>query len=124
MAIRRGDADEALVWVRDNLAELRELGDKFVFVYALVPLGAAAALKGNDAWVAQIVGLRDAITESTGAVVVDQSTHDLRERGERAARARLGRERWAAAYAVGRRSEMEGLLKEIEAALGDVSATR
>ena len=124
MAIRRGNADEALAWVRDNLAELRELGDKFVFVYTLVPLAAAAALKGNDAWVAQIIGLRDAITESTGAVVVDQSTHDLRERGERAARARLGPERWAVAYAAGRRSALESLLEEIEAALGDVSATR
>jgi hypothetical protein len=122
VAIRAGNADEAVSWVHDNLTALRDLGDKFVFVYALVPLSAAAALKGDDAWVARIVGLRDAVMESTGAVVVDRSTHDLRERGERTARARLGAEGWAAAYAAGRRDSLAGLMRDVEAALGAPAA--
>ena len=122
VAIRGGNADEAVSWVHANLTALRDLGDKFVFVYALVPLSAAAALKGDDAWVARIVGLRDAVMESTGAVVVDQSTHDLRERGERTARARLGAEGWAAAYAAGRRDSLAGLMRDVEAALGAPAA--
>ena len=117
VAIRRGKADEAIAWVRDNLAQLGGLGDKFVFVYALVPLAAAAALKGDDAWVARIVGMRDAITESTGAMVVDPSTHDLRHHAEREARLRLGPGRWARAYAAGRRGSLEALLTDVDAAL-------
>ena len=122
VAIRGGNADEAVSWVHDNLTALRDLGDKFVFVYALVPLSAAAALKGDDAWVARIVGLRDAVMESTGAVVVDRSTHDLRESGERTARARLGAEGWAAAYAAGRRDSLDGVMRDVEAALGAATA--
>jgi ATP/maltotriose-dependent transcriptional regulator MalT len=117
VAVRRGKADEAIAWVRDNLTQLRDLGDKFVFVYALVPLGAAAALKGDVAWVARIVGMQDAITESTGALVVDQSTHDLRQHAEGESRARLGADRWARAYAAGRRGSIDGLLTDIHAAL-------
>ena len=122
VAIRRGDADQAIGWVHDNLAAVRDLGDRFVFVYALVPLSAAAALKGDDAWVARIVGLRDALMESTGAVVVDRSTHELRESAERTARARLGAARWAAAYAAGRRDSLDGLMRDVEAALGASAA--
>ena len=117
VAVRRGKADEAIAWARHNLTQLGELGDKFVFVYALVPLAAAAALKGDDAWVARIVGMRDAITESTGAMVVDQSTHDLRHHAEREARERLGPDRWARAYAAGRRGSVDALLTDVDAAL-------
>jgi predicted ATPase/DNA-binding XRE family transcriptional regulator len=117
VAVRRGNPDEAIAWVRDNLTQLRALKDKFAFVYALVPLAAAAALKGDEAWVARIKGVRDAVTESTGATVVDHSTDDLREQAEREARARLGAVRWAQAYAAGRRSSIDALLKDIDAVL-------
>ena len=39
-------------------------------MYTLVPLAAAAALKGDDAWAARILGARDAVAESTGATIV------------------------------------------------------
>jgi hypothetical protein len=100
--------------VRESLAHIRELHDKFAFVYALVPLAAAAVLKGDDAWAARILGARDAVTESTGATVVDKSMHDLREEAERKARTRLGPDRWTRVYAVGRRSSIEALLKDID----------
>ena len=93
---------------------VRELHDKFAFVYALVPLAAAAVLKGDDAWAARILGARDAVTEHTGATVVDKSVHDLQERAEREVRARLGPDRWARAYAAGRGASIDSLMQDID----------
>ena len=50
LAVRRGAPDEAIALTRDSLTRIRDLQDKFAFVYALVPLAAAAVLKGDDAW--------------------------------------------------------------------------
>ena len=94
-----------------------ELHDKFAFVYALVPLAAAAVLKGDDAWAARILGARDAVTERTGATVVDKWVHDLREQAEREVRARLGPDRWARAYAAGRVTSIDSLIKDIDSVL-------
>ena len=114
LAVRRGNPDQAIALVRENLTRIRELHDKFAFVYALVPLAAAAVLKGDDAWAARILGARDAVTERTGVTVVDKSVHDLREQAEREARARLGPDRWARAYVAGRGTSIDALLKDIE----------
>jgi len=114
LAVRRGKADEAIAVVRESLTRIRELHDKFAFVYALVPLAAAAVLKGDDAWAARILGTRDAVTERTGVMVVDKAVHDLRERAEREARTRLGPDRWAGAYATGRSTSIDSLLKDID----------
>ena len=114
LAVRRGNADEAIALVRESLTHIRELHDKFAFVYALVPLAAAAVLKGDDAWAARILGARDAVTERTGVTVVDKSVQDLQEQSEREARARLGPDRWALAYAAGRRTSIDSLLKDID----------
>lgn len=116
LAVRRGNADTAIALVREGLTRIRELHDKFAFVYALVPLAAAAVLKGNDAWAARILGVRDAVTDRTGVTVVDTSVQDLRERAEREVRARLGPARWASSYAAGRRASMDALLDDIDAA--------
>ncbi len=59
-----------------------------------MPLAAAAALKGDDAWAARILGARDAVSERTGAAIVDKSVQALREQTERGARVRLGPEKW------------------------------
>ena len=83
-------------------------------MYALVPLAAAAVQKGDDAWAARILGARDAVTERTGATVVDKSVDDLLEQAERDARARLGPDRWARAYAAGRNTSIDALLKYID----------
>jgi hypothetical protein len=100
--------------VRESLIRIRELHDKFAFVYALVPLAAAAVLRSDDAWAARILGARDAVTERTGVTVVDKSVQDLREEAERGVRARLGPVQWARAYAAGRRSSIDTLLKDID----------
>ena len=120
LAVRRGSADEAIGWARESLVLIRELKDKFAFVYTLIPLAAAAALKGNDAWAARILGIRDAVAERTGAMLEDKSAHDLRIHTERDVRARLGEDRWARAYAAGRVTSIDSLINDIDRELKTV----
>jgi predicted ATPase/DNA-binding XRE family transcriptional regulator len=117
LALRRGNPDDAIAMVRDCLTRIRELHDKFALVYALVPLAAAAALKGDDAWAARILGARDAVAESTGATIVLKLVHELGEQAERGPRARLGPDRWARAYAAGRKTSLDSLLEDVEKTL-------
>jgi predicted ATPase/DNA-binding XRE family transcriptional regulator len=117
LAVRRGDADVAIALVRETVICSRQLHDRFAFVYALIPLAAAAALRGDDVWVARILGARDAITERTGTTVSDKSVRDLRDRAEEQARTRLTAERWSRAYAAGRSASIDSLLHDLESAL-------
>jgi predicted ATPase/DNA-binding XRE family transcriptional regulator len=117
LAVRRGNPDQAIAVVRVSLTRIRALHDMFAFIYTLVPLAIAAGLKADDAWTARILGLRDALIERTGVALVDEPVHDLHAHAEREARARLGPDRWAAAYAAGRRSSIDALLKDIDAVL-------
>jgi predicted ATPase/DNA-binding XRE family transcriptional regulator len=115
VAVRRGDADECITIVRESLTLIRGLHENHAFVFALGPLAIAAILKGDEAWAAQILGARDAVTEKTRAtVVVRQSLDNLIGLGEREVRARLGPDRWAAAYAAGRQTSIDSLLKDID----------
>ena len=118
VAVRRGNADEAIAWVRESLTCIRDLQDKYAFAYTLVPLVAAAVLKGDDAWAARILGARDAVSERTGATVVLQLVHDLHVQSEREVRARLGPDRWADAYAAGQRTSFDALLADMDQVLG------
>jgi predicted ATPase/DNA-binding XRE family transcriptional regulator len=117
LAVRRGNAEQGIALVRESLTHIRKLHDKFAFVYTLVPLAAAAVLKGDDAWAARILGVRDAVSERTGATVVLKLVHDLQEQAEREARAHLGPDLWAQAYAAGRRTSIDSLLNEIDRAV-------
>ena len=121
LAVRRGNPDAAIATVRESLTHIRELQGKSAFVHAMVPLAAAAALKGDDAWAARILGARDAVTDRTGAKVVDISVRELQEHAERDARARLGEQRWARAYEAGRSATIDALLKDIDKALGETA---
>jgi len=114
LAVRRGKPDEAIGFVRESLTYIRQLHDTFAFVYALVPLAAAAVLKGDDEWAARILGARDAVTERTGAAVAERSLDELKEQAHRDALARLGPDRWAVAYAAGRNTSIDALLKDID----------
>jgi len=114
LALRRGDARAALAFARETLVLSHELKDRFALVYSLVPLAAAAALLRDDIWVARILGAQDAVTDSTGARVVDRSAQELREGVERDSKARLGPERWAHAYAIGRKLSIEAIIKDID----------
>jgi predicted ATPase/DNA-binding XRE family transcriptional regulator len=116
LAVRRGSADEAIALVRESLMRTRDLQDKYAFAYTLVPLAAAALLKGDDAWAARILGARDAVSERTGARLVLKLVHDLQEQAEQEVRTRLGPDRWAQAYAAGRTGSVDSVLKEIDGA--------
>jgi predicted ATPase/DNA-binding XRE family transcriptional regulator len=113
-AVQRGDADAAIALVQESLVCSRHVRDRFAFVYALVPLAAAAGLKGNDAWAAKVLGARDAMTERTGATVSSNSVRELRDRVEQQAQARLGSIKWARAYETGRTASIDSLLNDIE----------
>ena len=113
-AVQRGDADAAIALVHESLLCSRHLRDRFAFVYALVPLAAAAELKGMDALAAKALGARDAITERTGATAASHSVRQLRERVEQQAKARLGLREWARAYETGRSASIDSLLNDIE----------
>ena len=113
-AVQRGDADAAITFVHESLVCSRHVRDRFAFVYALVPLAAAAGLKGNDAWAAKALGARDAMTERAGTTVSSNSVRELRDRVEQQAQARLGSIKWARAYATGRTASIDSLLDDIE----------
>jgi predicted ATPase/DNA-binding XRE family transcriptional regulator len=114
LLVRRGRPLEAIAVVRESLGHINVLNDRFALVYVLVPLAAAAELMGDDAWAARILGMREAVTERTGAMPVDDSVRDLRQRVERDARSRLGQRGWSREYGAGRQSSVESLLKEID----------
>ena len=114
LAVHLGNADEAIAFVRESLTYIRQLHDTYAFVYALVPLAAAAVLKGDNEWAARILGARDAVTARTGATVAEKSVDDVKEQAERQVRARLGPDRWERAYAAGRTTSIDALLKEID----------
>ena len=114
LAVRRGNADEAIAFVRESLTYIRQLHDTFALVYALVPLAAAAVLKGDDEWAGRILGARDVVSERTGATVADQSLEKLKVQAQQDALARLGPDQWARAYAEGRTMSIDVLMKDIE----------
>jgi hypothetical protein len=117
LAVHHRQPDEAIALVHESLTLFRQLHDRFAIVYALVPLAAAAALKGDDAWAARILGAGDAITERTGATVVDQWVRAIRELAEGEVRTRLGQDRWALAYAAGRGLSIDSLMNDIDRVL-------
>ena len=102
--------------IRESLMRIQELQDKFAFVYAVVPLAQAAALTGDDAWAARILGVGDAVSERTGATISGRLMHDRQQTVAREVRARLGPERWDQAYAAGRKTSIDALLKDIDGA--------
>ncbi|HEU4938558.1 MAG TPA: helix-turn-helix domain-containing protein [Vicinamibacterales bacterium] len=114
LALQRGEPDRAIALMHQSLTRIRALQDRFAFVYALVPLAMAAVLKGNHDWAARLLGARDAVAESTGAVIVDRAVEPLRETAEREARLHLAADGWARSYTAGRTASIDSLLQDIE----------
>ena len=114
LAVRRARPNVAIALLRESLTRIRDLKDKFAFVAALVPLAAAAVLKGDAAWAARILGARASVIERTGITLLDDPMRDIQEHAEREARAYLGADRWNLAYAEGRRTSIDALLEDID----------
>ena len=117
IAARRGDADRAIALTRANLVHATAVHERFVVVHALVPFAAAAALKGDDAWAAGILGARESVIEQSGSRVTDPSVIDLCDRAERDVRARMGDASWTRAFEAGRRMTVCALIDEIDVKL-------
>jgi tetratricopeptide (TPR) repeat protein len=124
VAVRRANAREALTLARECLTYVRELRDKFAFVYVMVPLAAAAVLEGDDAWAARMLGAADSTSECTGAAVTDGTVLKLRRQAERHARARLGPHRFARSYMEGRALSIDSLIDQLDARLRAGTATQ
>lgn len=114
IAVRHRDPDAAIGFVREGLSLVRRVHDKFAFVHIMVPLAAAAILKGDGAWAARILGARDAVAERSGARVADGLAHELLGTIEQEGRKSLGANRWAQAYELGRIASIDSLLNDIE----------
>ena len=114
LAIGRGKPDDAIRCLRESLTYIRALRDKYAFVYALLPLAAAARLKGDDVWTARILGARDAVIERTGLTVVVQMVTALEAQAEQDVRARLGADQWTRAYEEGRTTSIDALLSDVD----------
>ena len=82
----------------------------------MVPLAQAAALTGDDAWAARSLGVGDAVSERTGATISGRLMHGRQQTVAREVRARLGPERWDQAYAAGRKTSIDALVKDIDGA--------
>lgn len=121
LTLQRGNADEVIALMRQSLIRVRQTQDRFGVVYGMVPLAAAAALKGDYAWVARILGARDAITERAGTVLIDPVMRDLGAQIESEARTQLGADGWAQSHADGRRSSIDSMLEDIERVIGQPS---
>jgi ATP/maltotriose-dependent transcriptional regulator MalT len=117
IAVVRGHTREAFTAIHDCLTHITVLQDKFTYLYALVALAIAADLTSADAWAARIVGARDALIARTGHTVALKLVHDLGTEAERRVRARLDPEQWAKAYAAGRKTSIDALLKDIDGVL-------
>jgi predicted ATPase/DNA-binding XRE family transcriptional regulator len=116
LAIRHRKADEAIALVRESLVLIRQLHDKFAFVYVMVPLAAAALLKEDGTWAARIVGARDAVADRTGLTIIDSAARDLLKNVEQEGPTRISADRWNEAYASGRTASIDSLLNDIETA--------
>jgi hypothetical protein len=114
LAVQRGDADATIALIHESLLCSRDVRDRFAFVYALVPLAAAARLKGEDAWAAKVLGTKDAIAERSGGTTSSTWIQQLRERVEQEARERLGLTEWTRAYESGRTVSIDSLLDDLE----------
>jgi hypothetical protein len=114
-AVQRGNPDEAIGLMRDSLTDIRTLKDKYAFVYALIPLAAAAVAKGDARWAARILGAHDVVAERTGVTVAIDLVTDLRARAENAVRKQLEQHQWTREHDAGARMSVETLLNDIAA---------
>jgi predicted ATPase len=105
-ALMRGDLQQAEGLHRESLALSRQLGDKLVAAEALEGLACSASARGEAERVARQFGAAEAQREAVG-YRQEPREHALREPYLVAARPRLSKARWDAAWAEGRRLGFE-----------------
>jgi predicted ATPase/class 3 adenylate cyclase len=105
-ALLRGNLQQAEVLHRESLALSRQLGDKLVAAEALEGLACSASARGEAEPVARLFGAAEAQREAVG-YRQEPREHALRQPYLGAARTRLSKARWNAAWAEGRRLGFE-----------------
>jgi predicted ATPase/class 3 adenylate cyclase len=105
-ALMRGDQQQAEVLHRESLALSRQLGDKLVAAEALDGLACSASARGEAESVARLFGAAEALRAEVG-YRQEPREHALREPYLAAARPRLAKSTWDAAWAEGRRLSFE-----------------
>jgi predicted ATPase/class 3 adenylate cyclase len=105
-ALMRGDQQQAQELHRESLALSRQLGDKLVAAEALEGLACSASARGEAKRVARLFGAAEALREAVG-YRQEPREQALREPYLVAARPRLSKARWDAAWAEGRRLGFE-----------------
>ncbi len=107
--VQRNDLTAARSWYQQSLALALELGDKFLSPLNLEGLAGVVAAQGELIWAAQLWGAAETLREATDVPLypVDRAGY---EQALATARAQLGEQAFAAAWAVGRRMTSEQAL--------------
>jgi predicted ATPase/class 3 adenylate cyclase/Tfp pilus assembly protein PilF len=108
-ALMRGDQQQAEALHEESLVLSRQLGDKLVAAEALEGLACSASTRGQAERVARLFGAAEALREAVG-YRQEPREHALREPYLVAARSRLAKPTWDAAWAEGRRMGFEGAI--------------
>jgi predicted ATPase/class 3 adenylate cyclase/two-component SAPR family response regulator len=106
MATARDDYEQAAAFAREGLALCREMADKRGIVWCIHTLAQAAAGQGRSERTVRLLGAADALREAS-AIYLPLPFRTTCERTLEEARAALGEEAYAAAWAVGRAMPLE-----------------
>jgi non-specific serine/threonine protein kinase len=118
VARRRGEVARAAELQREALALSWAVGDRRQCAEGLEQLANTAGVAGHGGRAARLLGAASALRETLGSPQPPPERADT-ERDVATARADIGEERWAAAFAAGRALALEGAIAE---ALGEAGA--
>jgi non-specific serine/threonine protein kinase len=100
MALRQRDLEQAAVRLREALGLFRAVGDQVHVAKTLEELAMTATASGQAELAARLLGAEAALREAIGIPILPAERADI-DAGAAPARAALGEEAWAAAFAVG-----------------------
>jgi DNA-binding CsgD family transcriptional regulator len=109
VALSQTQAPEAQAWLEQSVALLRDVGQPWFLALTLEGLAGAGALQGLHTWAARLWGHAETLRETLGA---SKPTPAARMQAPfvEAARAALGADAFAAAWAEGRQMSLEVVL--------------
>jgi len=109
---QRGDLTAARSWYQQSLALTLELGDKFVTPFNLEGLAGVLLAQGELIWAAHLWGAAEALREATG-VPLRPGDRAGYEQAVATARAHLGEQAFATAWAEGRAMPLEQAIHDV-----------
>ncbi|MCC6792111.1 MAG: hypothetical protein IT336_10510 [Thermomicrobiales bacterium] len=118
----QGDADRAAALFTEGLDLFTELGDRRIIAMALDGVAGVAIVSGQPAHGARLFGAAAALREASG-LPVDPACRAAHERDVDAARAAMGREAFAAAWADGAASPLSVTIAEATSIAESVPGT-